>query len=280
MTNQNEEAFYLKKVLPSFKVETVKTHERNEISICPERGGIITSLKIGDRELLYMEEETFLDQQKNVRGGIPVLFPNAGPNDNPEFPEIKQHGFARTSEWKSEKIIENEFSETLMSDDISKEIYPYDFKLNMAGKIENNGSFTIVQSITNLEKEKSMPISMGLHPYFRVPNTEKKNIKFDFEGGKTIEDNADKWMNGKSVSIDNPKLKNPEAKIKVSIPGLGILILDISSEFQKIWIWSLPDKDFVCIEPVMRDSGGFTTDPELVEAGKSISGMVNINIEK
>lgn len=269
-----------KEILPSFKEETIKTPEGNEISFCPERGGIITSLKIGEKELLYMEKETFLDKQKNVRGGIPILFPNAGPNNNPEFPDIKQHGFARSSQWKLEKTTENEFLETLMSNDSSKEIYPYDFNLNMAGKIENNGSITIVQSITNLEKDKSMPISMGLHPYFNVPNIEKKNIKFDFEGGEIAEENANKWINGEAVSIDNPKLQNPDAKIRVAIPTLGILILDISSEFRKIWIWSLPDKDFVCVEPVMRDSGGFTTDPKLVAAGKSISGMVNINLEK
>ncbi len=168
-------------------IETIKT-DGNEISFWTKRGGIIISLKIKNQELLYMEEETLFDWQKNVRGGIPILFPNAGPINGNEFPKLKQHGFGRLLEWKMEEITKSKFSETLISNDVSKEIYPYDFKLTMAGEIENDGSISIVQNITNLEKDKSMPISMGLHPYFKVPNAEKKNIKFDFEvkAGKSL----------------------------------------------------------------------------------------------
>ena len=73
-----------------FPVETVRSPrfgrpelttegEGNEVSFSPERGGIITSLKLGGKELLYLDEETFRNPEVNVKGGIPILFPNAGP---------------------------------------------------------------------------------------------------------------------------------------------------------------------------------------------------------
>jgi len=82
------------------KIETIKLFN-GEVSYSPERGGIITSIKIGDKEILYMDESTFNDKGANVKGGIPVLFPNAGaiPDEikTEEFANLKQHGFARES---------------------------------------------------------------------------------------------------------------------------------------------------------------------------------------
>jgi D-hexose-6-phosphate mutarotase len=64
---------------PQLKIETVKTPEGNEVSFCPERGGIITSIKFDGNEVLYMDDETFNNKEVNVKGGVPILFPNAGP---------------------------------------------------------------------------------------------------------------------------------------------------------------------------------------------------------
>jgi galactose mutarotase-like enzyme len=49
-----------------------------EATIAPHRGAIVTSLRIAGRELLYLDRATFDDPSKNVRGGIPVLFPTPG----------------------------------------------------------------------------------------------------------------------------------------------------------------------------------------------------------
>lgn len=262
------------------KIETISDQNNNLVSFCSKRGGIITSLILNGKEILYLDEETFSNREVNVRGGIPILFPNAGPiNINSEFPNLQQHGFARKSEWKSEKI-NNGFNVILESNIEMRKVYPYEFKLSVSGLLEEDGSFTINQEIENLEQERGLPISMGLHPYFKVPNNEKNNIKFDFIGGKFIEEQIELWANGEYVSIDNPKLKDPNAIMKVVIPSLGTLTIEASVEYKKIWIWSIPGKDFICIEPVMRDMNGLIDNPEILQPNGTYMASVNLKLGK
>jgi galactose mutarotase-like enzyme len=249
-------------------------------AISPERGGIITSLKLHDVEVLYFDQETFADTSRSVRGGIPILFPNAGAFNDPAFPLLKQHGFARErNDWKSEKD-ETSFTETLIADDETRAAYPYNFKLSLSGAFQKDGSFTLEQKVENLEDEKTMPVSMGLHPYFKVKDANKGHIKFNFEGGAYIQDSITLWGNGTFVSIDNPKIKDPTAVMEIIMPELGTLILDVSAGYEKIWVWSEAGKDFICIEPVMRDPGGLVTDPYQVAPKDSIALTVNFNLKK
>jgi galactose mutarotase-like enzyme len=265
-----------------FNIETIKSPEGNEISFSPERGGIIKSLKLKGTEVLFMDEETFEDSTKNVKGGIPIMFPNAGPLEgkaNP-YPNLKQHGFARTSDkWLIESKGDFELVERFTADEKTEKAFPYNFMIKMRAELENDGSITISQEATNLEEVKDLPVSMGLHPYLKVPNEKKKEIKFDFPGGERIEQDFSNWSEGGTISIDNPKLKDPEAVLRLEIPKLGTIVLDVSQEYRKIWVWSLPGKDFVCVEPTMRDEGGLIDDPELIKPHQTLSGKVNFRME-
>ena len=264
----------------NLRIETIKTPEGDEVSFCPERGGIITSIKFSGKEILYLDEVTLKNKEENVKGGVPELFPNAGPIKNDKFPNLKQHGFARnSSDWKS-KTDGHGFRENFTSNKENLEVFPYECQLEVEGKFEKNNSFTIIQTVKNLEENKEMPLAMGLHPYFKVPNEEKNNIKFNFEGGDTVEQQIEVWANGGTVSIDNPRLKNPDAVMEVLIPGIGTLVIDTSIEYEKIWIWSLPGKDFICIEPVMRDIGGLVDNPQMVKPKESYSASVNLSLKE
>src|SRR5262245_48306902 len=73
--------------------------------VVPQRGGLVSRFCVGDEEILYMDPETLADRTKNVRGGIPVLFPVAGrlsgdryTRDGRSFP-MRQHGLARLAPW-------------------------------------------------------------------------------------------------------------------------------------------------------------------------------------
>lgn len=248
--------------------ETIRRGE-NSITVAPLRGGIISSLKLKGRELLAMKLETYIDPTKNVKGGIPILFPNAGPVDDPRF-YLKQHGFARTSdEWVYIAGHDGySFSEVL--DTPASADYPYESTLMIEASLQEDGSARITQTALNRGVEP-MPVAMGLHPYFTVPAGRKGEVRFDFPGGETVEEEADVWMEGGTVSIDNPG-----TPLTVRIPGAGTLTLEASPVFKKIWVWSLPNEDFICIEPVMRDINGLSTDPEIVAPGASVSGTLSI----
>ena len=261
------------------KIEKIKGPNNSEVSFCPNRGGIITSLKFNDKEIFYLDEVTFKNKENSVRGGIPILFPNAGELiDNKVFPGLKRHGFARDMCWQFEAK-DDYFKETISSDDSTFEIYPYDFKLSIIGSFKEDGSFVLKQEIENREKEKDLPISMGIHPYFKVSNIEKGYIKFNFEGGRYIEDQVSVWSNGGTVYVDNPKLKNPDASIEIEIPSLGTIVFDISPVFQTIWIWSMPGKDFICVEPMMRGLNGLIDDPVVIKPECKINTSINLKIK-
>ena len=55
-------------------------------------GAHVTSFKQpGGRELLFMSSLAALDGSKAIRGGIPICFPNFGPD-----PILGNHGFAKS----------------------------------------------------------------------------------------------------------------------------------------------------------------------------------------
>lgn len=258
------------------KIENIKIPEVGEISVCPERGGIITSLKFGDKEILYMDEETLNNKEVNIKGGIPILFPNAGPIPDEikteETKNLKQHGFARDSKWSFKKT-DKGFEQKLFSDEKTKEVYPYDFIMTMTGQFNKDGSFSIFQIIENTGKN-DMPISSGFHPYFKVPSQNKKDIKFNFKEGDQIINKIDIWANGKAVSIEKP-----DDVFEVEIPELGVLEFEASKEYHRLWIWSQENKDFVCVEPVMQDKGGIINNPEVIKTGEKLELFFNIKLK-
>ena len=50
-------------------------------------------------ERLFVSSKAFLDGSKPVRGGIPIVFPVFGAPELPQFSNLKQHGYARSSTW-------------------------------------------------------------------------------------------------------------------------------------------------------------------------------------
>ena len=80
------------------------------LRVVPERGGLISDLRCGDMEVVYLDLERFLDPAQSVRGGFPVLFPITGalPNNQLPLPQgtftLAQHGFARQLPWQMEPL--------------------------------------------------------------------------------------------------------------------------------------------------------------------------------
>lgn len=265
------------KVNNELKIETIKGPNESEISLCSERGGIITSLKFRGKEILYLDEATLKNHEVNVKGGIPILFPNAGAIseelESGELKNLKQHGFARNEKW-TVHMLKDGFSETLNSNPKIKEVYPYNFNLSIHGFLNKNDSFSIIQRIKNLEEDKEMPVSSGLHPYFKIPNEEKKNIKFNFKGGEIIANQIDKWGNGEAVFFDNPN-----EPIEIYIPGIGVLAFTASEEYKKFVFWSQEGKDFICVEVFMEELGGIIKNPIIIRPGQSNYATLNIMLK-
>ena len=122
-----------------YKTYTLSDLEFNSsINVVPERGGTITSWRIKNQELLFLDTNKFENPELPIRGGIPVLFPICGklPNNTYKYNGnnyfLKQHGFARDLPWE---VIGNSNQDrasiTLVftSNRLTRTVYPFDFKL-------------------------------------------------------------------------------------------------------------------------------------------------------
>ena len=238
--------------------------KQNFIKFCPTRGGIITQWVNNNKNILYFDEERFLNKSQSIRGGIPILFPICGSlNKNSFFGDnylaLNQHGFARDLEWQFDlNNKKRTLNLTLLSNQLTKKYYPFDFKLVIQ----------ITLGIDSLEFQiyiennsiKKMPVNFGLHPYFNI--SEFNNIKFinyplDCQNQKnnTLE-KTEKLLKNISQGIDLLFYSNGE--ISFNDFGLNRQITLINpNPFDLSVIWSDPPRKMICLEPWMSPRNSF-----------------------
>lgn len=233
------------------------------ISFCPERWWLVTSIKINWKEILYFDNETFIDIWKSIRWWIPVMFPNAWPlNDNSLY-KLSQHWFARNMKWNYELIWENKFTMFLESDSETREQFDYNFKLEVIWEIISENKIKFTQKITNTW-DKILPIATGLHPYFKVKSENKSQIKFNFDWWEIIEKDIQNWSTWWTTFVDNP------SEFIVFLPEIWNLKFNYSKNYKRIWIWSQENKDFICIEPCIWDYWCLTDNPTWINSWEEL----------
>ncbi|GEN56753.1 hypothetical protein GCM10012290_15070 [Halolactibacillus alkaliphilus] len=244
------------------------------ITVCPERGGIITSYGTNNEERLYLNEATLFDRKKNVRGGIPVLFPISGQLHNGRYEwegkvyDMPNHGLARIHPWEVLETHSDEdhaFISIMFRSSLStKGIYPFDFKVIFTYTLRED-QLLIHQTYENLS-DQPMPIYPGLHPYFK---SDKKVIGLDIET-KTYFDYNDEQEKQFTGQIDLTHLKeavrleNTHTKVKATVDDQSIN-MTMDEEFHYTVLWTEKDQGFVCVEPWTRDNGELNRQEQLIE---------------
>jgi galactose mutarotase-like enzyme len=208
--------------------------------IAPGRGGLVTSLSIDDTETIYLDRETFNDITKNVRGGIPLLFPNAGSLKGGLY-NLPQHGFARRMPWNIIGRSQNTITLELPPNQETRGNYLFDFELKLKVEVANN-KLTHALNIKNMG-DRPMPTAYGIHPYFGIPQEEKQKLITNIGSFNPREIN---WMEEFDKPFVNPGL------ISVQMLRKEITIESDSSIFKFVRIWHQPGKNFICIEPWTR----------------------------
>ena len=203
--------------------------------VVPERGAICTSLRFGGDELLYLDRSTLDDPSKNVRGGIPVLFPIAG-KPEPGSP-WRQHGFARNLPWEAVRTGESSLECRLRHES-------WDLLL----------AFALSESALRIEADVrgEAPFQLGFHPYFAVPDKARAQVEtqatqvFDNRTGETRAFARPDFASGEQ---DLHLLDHGSAGTVLRREPQRAIRLEWSPEFRRMVLWTLPDKPFVCVEP-------------------------------
>ncbi|MGM7724045.1 aldose epimerase [Metabacillus sp. Hm71] len=260
------------------------------LKVVPERGGIITSLGINGEELLFMNEETLQNKEKNIRGGIPILFPISGQLTNSEYKwegktyKMKNHGFARDLPWtvgeiRTEKD-ESSISLKLESNKETLSSYPFDFELLFTYILREN-ELIIEQTYQN-KSSKSMPIYAGFHPYFK---TKSKQLKLETDATEYLDYNDMKTkVLEKTVTINQKEsyvFKTSTDSVRFYLDEIGKYVtMNFGKEFPYIVLWSEAGQGFVCVEPWMAKTDELNRVDELtmIESGKALHTKVSIAI--
>jgi len=259
--------------------------------ICPERGGILTSCRLRGHELFYLDRDTFLNPQANIRGGNPVLFPIAGQLANGEYEwngrtyRMKNHGVARTSAWE---VVETGTEDSafitlaLRSNEETLAAYPFEFELLFTYRLKD-GILSIEQQYRNLS-DSPMPMVAGFHPYFA---TEGKNLAYRSDASRMLDynDMQEKPFDGylKLEGMVESAALLDAGKPEIAFPlGQGRSVrLTYSEQFRYVVLWSVEGKPFVCVEPWTALNEALNNKKELltVDPGASLDLVLNFELQ-
>lgn len=257
--------------------------------LAPLRGGMVTRFEVRGRPVLYLDETTLLDEAKNVRGGNPVLFPSPGPLPGDRYSwrgrsgSMKQHGFARSRPWRVVSGTSREAVLELVSDDVTREKYPWDFVLRHRHVLDG-ARLRIEQRIENTSKE-AMPFAAGFHPYFHVADADKAQTSIPTKATRAF-DNVTKSEAPLAGPIDltakevDLHLADHGANEAVLVLADGARVIVRADPAYRRWVvWTLAGKDFVCLEPWTAGAGALSREDDVLVVAPGEARELYVEIE-
>lgn len=265
------------------------------VYVAPARGGMATRFFVGERPIFYLDEATLLDTTKNVRGGNPVLFPSPGRLENDTLKldknlrqvpipsagldgnttRVPQHGFGRTSPWDVVATSENEVTLRLVSNEQTRGMFPWDFVATYRYTLDGP-TLRIAQRIETTSP--SLPVAVGFHPYFYVPDKDKSKARIPTESTRAWDNVAKKVITLASSKQTGCPIDLTQAEVDVHLldheATMAVLELGdghhievrASRHFQHWVVWTLIGRDFVCLEPWSAPANALNTGEEILVA--------------
>jgi galactose mutarotase-like enzyme len=235
----------------------------DQLRVVPERGGLITGWRCGGREMLYLDEQRFLDPSLSVRGGIPVLFPICGglpgnvlPLDGETFP-LPQHGFARDQEWDLRELEDRSgVCLVLRDNEVTRRMFPFPFQLRLDVRLAPS-RLDLELGVLN-QGTTVMPFSLGLHPYFNVSGLQ--SVRFEGLPDRCLNqvsmeleatgDRLQRLADGVDLLMRPGEATPPGHAVGLIDENAGLhLELALTPPLDLVVIWTDPPRSMVCLEP-------------------------------
>lgn len=279
--------------LPVDPCELIDDTSDSRVLIAAERGGIVTRFDVGDEPILFMDIATLADSTKNVRGGIPVLFPSPGKLTEDAWTwgghsgRLEQHGYARKSAWRIVPGSQQTGRVTLRLDGAQglAEAWPWLCTVDLEYSLVVR-TLWIESRITN-HGGTAMPFGFGLHPYFHVAQADKANARVPTKATRAFDNitKQERALNGPidltHKEVDLHLIDHGASEAALVLSGRHIA-LRASPEFTRWVIWTLVDRDFVCLEPWTCPADALNTGEDLIvlAPGETRSLFVEIEVSQ
>jgi len=148
-----------------------------DVEICLYGAQIMRFIPHGSFDVLWMSPESYFEEGKPIRGGIPICFPWFGPHSSDASKPM--HGFARLMYWDVVETKSFESGETLIrlqlcSSEKTKQYWPFDFCAKLSVLIGKKLEVRLTICNTG---DQDFDYSAALHNYFNISGIENINIK-------------------------------------------------------------------------------------------------------
>jgi galactose mutarotase-like enzyme len=275
---------------PLTPLETVVLEDKStraRVVVAPSRGGMVTRFEVADAPVLFLDVASLVDETKNVRGGVPVLFPSPGPLAGDRFTRggrsgaMKQHGFARQRAWSVVEAKDREVTLELASDESTRAQYPWDFVARLRYALSGT-TLTIATRIENTSPAP-MPFALGFHPYFLVPDASKGRARVPTAATRAF-DNVTKKLVDLAGPIDltakevDLHLHDHGATSATLDRGADRIVVSADPELGRWVIWTLAGKDFVCLEPWTAPADALNTGEGLLTLAPGEARTLTVKI--
>lgn len=270
-------------------LETVRLTDGDAyVLVAPARGGMVTRFFVAGAPVLFLDEASLVDTSKNVRGGVPVLFPSPGPLAGDRFTRdgksgsMKQHGFARTEAWTVSAQTSSEVTLTLASNDRTRAQFPWDFVTTIRYALA--GSTLTVETTVRNTSDTPLPFSLGFHPYFEVRDADKAKTKIPTDATRAWDNFGKKEVEVTPIDLtvqevdlhlyDHPLHEATLERVNDHIVVSG------DPEFSRWVVWTQKGKDFVCLEPWTSPANALNTGEHLFSLSPGASKTLTMKISR
>jgi galactose mutarotase-like enzyme len=200
----------------------------------------------------------------------PILFPIVGTlKDNTYQYEgqqyhLSRHGFAREMEFELIEKSENTATFSLISSIKTKNVYPFDFELQICYSLVET-RLNIDYKVINTDDNK-IPFSIGAHPALALPsNFDDYSLEFQqqevlhyhlLEEGLISNTTNELLLENRQLAL-NYELFESDALVFKTLISKSITILEKTKpllkvnflDFPNLGIWTVKNAPFLCIEP-------------------------------
>ncbi len=139
-------------------------------------GHVLSYAPTGQESVLWVSELAKYEAGKAIRGGIPVIWPWFGPNQ--QDPEKPSHGFARNQTWEvfATRLIDNDKPQlrlTLQDNALSHTTWPHSFRIGLV--VTLGKSLHVDLQIINTGNGP-FDFTGALHTYFNASQIENISV--------------------------------------------------------------------------------------------------------
>ena len=299
----SEAANYSAKKAVADGIEIVQLADRahsTEVSIVPSVGNIAYSMLVHGKNILWWPFKSVAEMKANpALCGVPFLEPWANRLDqdayyangkkyllNPELGNVRRdpnqkpiHGLLLFSPyWKITKLQDDEHSARVTSrleywryPELAAQ-FPFAHTIEMTYKLAN-GSLEVETLVEN-QSSDPMPVGLGYHPYFQLPEVPRDQWKVHVAAREHLELSPLLIPTGARtpVSLPDPAslattqlddvfsklVRGPDDRAEFWVEGGGRKVSVIyGPKYTVAVVYAPPGKDFICFEPMSAITNAF-----------------------